>query len=165
MIKYSIQMKKIYNAYRKLPDYLCFGCSPDNSNGLQMQFFEDEDYVFCKWQPKNHFQGYFNVLHGGIQMTLLDEIANWVVNIKVKTAGLTVHSDIHLKKSIFISDGEITIRGKLREMKRNIAIIDAEILNHNNEIASTATVEFFTYPQKLAEEKLHYPGYEAFLSE
>lgn len=35
--------RKIFNPYRKLSGYCCFGCSPDNQSGLQMEFTEDDD--------------------------------------------------------------------------------------------------------------------------
>jgi len=64
--------------------YQCFGCAPHNHNGLQMSFAEDGEYVVSEWEPKDYFQGYYNVLHGGIQATLMDEIASWLVQIKLK---------------------------------------------------------------------------------
>ena len=72
-------MKKISNGYVSLKDYNCFGCSPNNGNGLRLHFYSEGDFVISKWTPTHDFEGYHNVLHGGIQATLLDEIANWSV--------------------------------------------------------------------------------------
>ena len=68
--------RKIFNPYRDLKGYNCFGCSLNNMDGLRLEFIEDGEYLKSEWQPEDKFQGYINILHGGIQATLLDEIAN-----------------------------------------------------------------------------------------
>ncbi|MGD0710115.1 MAG: hypothetical protein ABR968_02965 [Bacteroidales bacterium] len=68
-------MRKISNPYIKVKEYCCFGCSPDNKTGLRLEFYEDGDEIYTEWQPTQYLQGYVNVVHGGIQSTLMDEIA------------------------------------------------------------------------------------------
>lgn len=155
-------MKKLGNPYKDIPGYKCFGCSPYNELGLQMEFFEDGDYIICDWEPKQYMQGYINILHGGIQTTMLDEIANWVVNVKLKTAGVTSKLEISLIKPVFTNKGKLKARAKLIEMKRNIAVIEAELINNEGVTTTKGIIHFFTYPEKMAKEKLHYPGAESF---
>ena len=39
-------MKKIINPWKGLDGYMCFGCAPENPQGLHMEFYEDgEDIV------------------------------------------------------------------------------------------------------------------------
>lgn len=47
-------MKKIINPWEGLDGYMCFGCAPNNPQGLHMEFFEDgddivamEEFGFC----------------------------------------------------------------------------------------------------------------------
>lgn len=77
--------------------YHCFGCLPDNHQGLKMEFYEEGEMVICNWSPVHHFGGYKNVLQGGIQATLLDEIAAWTVHVKLRTAGVTASIDLKFK--------------------------------------------------------------------
>ena len=67
-------MKKIVNPYAKAgrAEYQCFGCSPQNAKGLQMKFQLDGEEVVSVWNPQKWAEGYMNVLHGGIQATLLE---------------------------------------------------------------------------------------------
>ena len=127
-----------------------------------MEFYEYGDFIICEWDPKVYMQGYINILHGGIQATMLDEIANWVVNVKVKTAGVTSKLEISLLKPVFTNKGKLTAKGKLLEMKRNIAIIEAELIDSEGVVTTKGKVNFFTYPEKIAKEKLNYPGVESF---
>lgn len=74
-------MKKIKNPWLGLTDkgYNCFGCSPENPYGLKMEFYEDGDDIVSFWTPGENYQGWMNTLHGGIQATLMDESAGWLI--------------------------------------------------------------------------------------
>ncbi len=155
-------MRKIINPYNHLKDYNCFGCSSKNTLGLQMEFYEDGDYIVSKWKPKSHLAGYGNILHGGIQSTILDEIASWVVYTKVQTAGVTATLNVKYKNTVFTDKGELTVRAKLINQDRKFALIQAEILNSEGVICSGAEVKYFIFPQEMAKQRFHYPGVDAF---
>ena len=76
-------MRRINNPFVRYDGYDCFGCAPENPLGLALDFFEDGEDLVATWEPGEHYQGYNRVLHGGIQATLLDEIASWVVFVKI----------------------------------------------------------------------------------
>ena len=75
-------MRKILNPWVKREGYDCFGCCPTNPYGVHMEFFagqsgkaehyEDGDDVVSLWQPRQHYQGWINTMHGGILSTLID---------------------------------------------------------------------------------------------
>ncbi len=96
------EKKVIRNPYTTQEGHNCFACSPNNHLGLKMQFFEEREYVISEWQPSDQFAGYKNVLHGGIQATVLDEIASWCVQIKLKTAGVTANMNLRYKKPVLV---------------------------------------------------------------
>lgn len=148
-------MRKILNPYAKLEGYNCFGCSPKNQLGLQMEFFEDGDWVVSEWKPKSHLAGYGNVLHGGIQSTILDEIASWVVYVKVKTAGVTATLNVKYKNTVFTDKGNLTIKAKLRDQNKKIATIHAELLDAEGKICSVAEVKYFIFPVEIAKRKFY----------
>lgn len=150
-------MRKISNPYRKIQGYNCFGCSPDNHNGLRMEFYEDGDEIVSEWEPSHKFHGYLNILHGGIQSTLIDEIACWVVLVKLKTGGVTARLDVHLKKPVIADKGKITLRAKLVEVKRKLAEVSVKLLGYDGDVCATATVWYFTYPIEEAVKSLNYP--------
>lgn len=156
-------MKKLNNPFTEINNYQCFGCSPDNKMGLQLTFTEDDDLIVSEWEPKAHFQGWINILHGGIQATLMDEIASWVVFVKLKTSGVTSKMDIRLKKAVYTNKGPLKITAKLNKMLRNIAVIDTFLYNSDGELCAQAEIHYFTYEVSIAKEKLLYPGYEKFM--
>ena len=158
-------MIKIRNPFVHLEarqDYNCFGCSPFNEIGLQLEFWEDADFLVAKWQPRKLLVGWNDVLHGGIQAALLDELAGWVVLIKVKTAGVTSALNIKYLKPVNISKGEITIRGKVTSADRKTAKISAFLTDGEGVECARAEVDYYCLPDNVARAKYFYPGHDAF---
>lgn len=155
-------MKKIRNPFAGNKDYYCYACSPDNQHGLKMTFTEEEDEIISSWNPASHLQGYINVLHGGIQATLMDEIASWLVYVKLNTAGVTSSMNVKYRKPVFVNQGEITIRAKLKNKTPRIAEIETKIFDHAGNLCSEALVSYFLFAEEIAREKYWYPGKDAF---
>jgi uncharacterized protein (TIGR00369 family) len=127
-----------------------------------MEFYEQGDYILCEWNPKAHYGGYENILHGGIQATMQDEIASWVIQVKHKTAGVTSGMNIKYRKPVFVDKGQLLLRAKIINTLRQIVVVKTELFNAEGELASEAEINYFCFPEKVAREKFHYPGFESF---
>src|SRR5574344_136555 len=159
------QIRKIHNAYADIADYNCFGCSPTNPIGLQLKFWEEGEFIYAKWKPKRLYEGYLNVLHGGIQATLLDEIADWVLIVKLGTSGVTKILNITYYKPVYVNHGEILLKAKLIRQENHTAFIHTELLDKDGIIRSSAEIEYFIHPQSVAKRKYHFPDPESFFKE
>lgn len=158
-------MKKIRNPWEEhgnRHDYNCFGCSPFNEIGLHLEFWENGEEMIAKWTPRKSLEGWMGVLHGGIQATLMDELAGWIVLIKVKTSGVTSGLNMKYLKPVYISKGEITIKGKLISIDERIAKIQCSLFDGENTECATAEIDYYCFPERIAKVKYHYPGIEAF---
>ncbi|MEN8201884.1 MAG: PaaI family thioesterase [Bacteroidota bacterium] len=156
-------MIKLKNPYAEHPEYNCFGCSPNNPIGLHMEFFKQDDEIVSTWSPGKNYQGFHDILHGGIQATMMDEIASWVVFVILETAGVTYRLQTVYRKPVRISKGPITLKAKLKEQKRRIASIEVNLLDGEGSTCSESRVEYFVLPREKAEKEMHFPGKEAFL--
>lgn len=143
-------------------DYNCFGCSPFNENGLQMEFWENGDELFARWSPRKALEGWSDVLHGGIQAALMDELAGWVVLIKRKTSGVTSALNIKYLKPVNISKGEITVTGKVIATDRKNATISVCLRDVEGTECAVAEAIYYCLPENVARAKYFYPGHEAF---
>jgi uncharacterized protein (TIGR00369 family) len=155
-------MRELKNPFDKLPEYYCFGCSNKNHLGLKMTFYEDGDEIVSKWDPDAHFQGYMDIVHGGVQSTLMDEIASWVVFIKLQTGGVTSKLTTRFRKPVVMSDGQLTIRAKLVEQRRRIAEIEVKLYNGKGELCSESTAEYFVLSREKAAATMNLPAVEDF---
>ncbi len=155
-------MKKLKNPFESIPGYNCFGCSSSNHQGLRMTFYEDGDEVVSEWDPDPHFQGYIDIVHGGIQCTLMDEIGSWTVFVKLHTGGFTTKLTTRFRKPVLISDGNVTIRARVLEHRSRIAEIDVKLYNGRGELCSEALVEYAVLSPEKAVAIMNFPGPEAF---
>lgn len=138
-------MAKVENPFAKIEGYNCFGCSPDNPIGLHLEFYEEGDEVIAEWNPSHNYQGYRGILHGGIQATLMDEIASWVVLAKLKKVGFTARLNIRYKKSVPVNGGPLQMRAKVNAESHRIAEIAIILTDRNGIICAEATAHYFTY--------------------
>ncbi len=156
--------RKIVNPFTSAGPELfgCFGCSPYNPIGLNLSFYEDGDCVFANWMPDKNFEGYKGVLHGGIQATLMDEIASWFIYTQIGTAGVTKRIDVEYFTPIRITGEPVLIKaGFLEQMENNEVIILAELF-YNDKLCASARVIYFIFPESIAKGKYNYPGIDSF---
>ena len=62
----------------------CFGCGPDNAEGLRIRIFRDAanaHRLVGTWRPRANQIGFPEIAHGGLQFTALDCMAGWAVFI------------------------------------------------------------------------------------
>ncbi len=159
------KMKKIKNPFIEAygDNYHCFGCSPANKIGLNLSFFEQDGITMAEWEPDKNFEGYHNVLHGGIQATIHDEIASWAVYTQCGTAGVTSNLNVTYHKPLYISSNKkIKVKAVLKKQEEKKAVFETEILNEKGEVCSSAEVEYFLFPKPIAKRKYFYPGKDAF---
>lgn len=151
-------MKKIVNPWEGLEGYMCFGCAPDNPRGLHLEFYEDGDDIVAFWEPQHYHQGWLDTLHGGIQATLMDELAGWVVMRKLQTSGVTSRLDARYLKAVRTDRGPLTIRGRIKDRKRNAVFIETELFNAQGECCSRADLVYFISDPARAKEVFHFSG-------
>lgn len=149
-------MKKLCNPFVHLDGYHCFGCAPDNAAGLKMEFYEDGADIVSHWAPQPEYQGWLGTLHGGIESLLLDEICGWVVMRKLQTAGVTSKMETRFLKPIHTDGDTLEVRARLRETRRNLAVIDAELRNGAGEVCTRATCTYYTLPPGRAASEMHF---------
>lgn len=158
----AFKMKKIINPWLDLikDGYNCFGCAPTNPFGLKMEFYEDGDEIVSFWHSDDNYQGWLHTLHGGIQSTLMDEIAAWVVARKLQCAGMTTHLDMKFKRPVPTGpDTTIEIRAGIREMKRNFVFISARIF-YDGQVCSEAELTYFCFSAEKSASDFYFRGCE-----
>ncbi len=158
-------MKKILNPYGKIDRHNCFGCSPKNDQGLKMNFFEDGDEVVSEWEPSGSFEGYHNVLHGGIQATLIDEVGSWFVQVKMKTAGVTASMNVRYIGPVSTVNGKIQLRASLSQKRRNLIDVHVELFGANKKLCAIGELTYFTFSNEVAQKELNYPNFNEFFDE
>ena len=149
-------MKRIINPWKETEGYNCFGCSLHNAAGLHMEFYEEGNEILSRWVPRPEYQGWLNTLHGGIQSVLLDEICGWVVFRKLQTGGVTSKMEIRFRKSVSTNEPFLVLRAHLREQKRNLAVVEANLYNSHGDLCTEALCVYYTFPKDRAGAEMHF---------
>jgi uncharacterized protein (TIGR00369 family) len=159
-------VKKIINPFVLAGDnsYNCFGCSPANSAGLHLEFWQDDEQLVALWQPKKSFEGWVGVLHGGIQATLMDEAAAWLVFVNLKTAGVTIELSARFLKPVYTSKGQIKVKATLISFEKKVARINCSLEDGEGEVCAASEISYFCFPESIARAKYNYPGIDAFFA-
>ncbi len=157
--------RKVLNPFKDLDGYNCFGCSPGNQIGLQMNFYEEAEFIMSDWEPQECFEGYQNVLHGGILSTLMDEIASWYIFAKMKTAGVTAKLEVRYLKPVYTNKGNIKLQASLAEFRKRLADIDVKVFDAEGTLCTEGIVQYFVFPERYAKNQLYYPDFDSFFEE
>lgn len=106
-------------------DHYCFACGSENKDGLCIEWKVDGQTTTAEFVPQKKFQGWKNILHGGIIAALLDEAMTrlaWIVCGGALTAEMTVR---FLKPAII---GEkLFVYGKIVSENKKIVEMEASI--------------------------------------
>lgn len=114
----------------------CFVCGKENAHGLKLDFFVKDKKIKANFSFDKRFQGFSNIIHGGIVSTILDE-AMVKLAFTLGFNAVTVNLNVTLRKPAkpnenFIVTGEI-----VEEFEKKLKT-KAEIRNENKELIAEA---------------------------
>jgi uncharacterized protein (TIGR00369 family) len=99
-----------------IDDGYCFACGPKNPIGLKLKFVFDGETLKTDFIPGKEHQGYFNIVHGGIITTLLDEVMVQLA-IYMGMPAVTAKMDVRLKKALKVGK-KITVTAEMLKETR-----------------------------------------------
>ena len=139
--------------YQQLPnssDHYCFGCSPVNPSGLQMNFFADQDTVFSNVTIPDHLCGWSNIAHGGVLTTILDEIMSWTALHFLKRITMTKSMNIEFIKPVYIRN-PLKAEGKVLKITgKHDAVMEGILYNDKGVACAKSTANFAIFSPKVA---------------
>jgi uncharacterized protein (TIGR00369 family) len=139
--------------YHRLPnsaDHNCFGCSPINPSGLQMEFFAGHDTVVSNVRIPDHLCGWSHIAHGGVITTILDEIMSWAALHFLKRITMTKSMEIEFLKPVYINS-LLKAEGKVVEVTgQHDAVMTGILYNDNGAVCARSTAKFSIFSPKVA---------------
>lgn len=133
-----IVKEKIINPF---PGQKCFFCGNESIQGLHLKFYYDQDNgeISADYIPEERFRGQGNILHGGIQMGLLDEIMGWASFVHTHAMAVTSKIDVQFLKPVYINGESIYITCHVINWANKEVHMVAEIINAKNTLLTKAT--------------------------
>ena len=122
----------------------CVVCSQSNALGLGLKFdVTDQGFMEASFDCDSAFQGYPNVLHGGIICSLLDGAMTnclFAHGWPAVTAELTVRF-----RHPIVTGGRATVRARVESSMRPLHVLVGEVLQ-NGRVTATAKGKFVEKP-------------------
>jgi putative hydrolase of the HAD superfamily len=122
-------------------DRHCFACGPENPVGLRLADIRLEaQECVCSFTPGKPYQGWADILHGGITSTLLDEImthALWRQGLDAVTAEMTVRF-----RQPIPTGRRLEVRARITRRRGKLAETEAQITLPEGSVAASATAKF-----------------------
>lgn len=150
-------MRPINNPFAENPDFHCFACSPNNPIGLGLNFYEDGERVCALWRPSWLYEGYRGIIHGGIQGTILDEVASWAVNVKLHTSGVTVQMFTRYLKPLRTEEDSVVAKAEVVSVDGRVATLRAVLENPEGEVFTESEVKYHLFDREAAQKHYGFP--------
>ena len=137
--------KEIQNPF---PDNNCFFCGSENNEGLKLKFYWDEikEEAHTEYLPAKHLVGQGKILHGGIQMGLLDEIMGWTSYAFTQEMAVTSGLNIKFLQPVYIGEEKINVTCRVTSREGPKVNMQALLLNSDGEVCTRATGTFHILP-------------------
>jgi acyl-coenzyme A thioesterase PaaI-like protein len=133
----------------------CFGCGVNNPIGLHLDdFSEAPDGATGRFTPEQDFNGFHDILHGGVIATALDEISAWSAILSEGVFIFTAKLEIRYRAEAHI-DQEYTLVGTVSQRRGKRLLIDALMRTDDAVVAESSglfvvagTLEDLLAPQR-----------------
>lgn len=127
---------------KAIPNYPhCFVCGDKNKIGLKVAFFFNEGKAKAQYTPTREFEGYKDILHGGILSALLDEVMIYSI-IAQGIITVTVQIEVKFKKPAKIGE-TLFLEGQITEDKGKILLTEGKIFKQDGTIIAESKGKFF----------------------
>jgi len=133
-----------------LDNHNCFGCSPRNASGLQMEFFSSDKSLLSRVTVPDHLCGWSNLVHGGIISAILDEIMSWSAIVQLKKIILTKSITVDFKHPVYTGKA-LMVEGKVLEVKgEREAVMEGFLYSDGGKLCSSSEGTFALFTPEVA---------------
>lgn len=127
----------------------CFVCGDRNDYGLKVDFFHDKGVSKAEYVAEEKFQGYKDILHGGIISALLDEV---MIKAVIAKGTLVVTAEIQVKFIKPVKIGEkLFLEGRVTGEQKKIFTAEGTVSNSKGEIVAAGKGRFFKVTEEMKE--------------
>ena len=130
----------------------CFGCGPHNDRGMRLRFRREGDEVVTDLTAPEGWEGPPNVLHGGLQATVADELAGWTRVGLLGRMGVTTSLRVRYVRPLRIG-APIEARGRIASRKDPIVTVNVRLLQEGK-LGCSATVSYMLPDEEKAADYL-----------
>ena len=134
----------------------CFGCGPDNPDGLRIRIFRDPanaNRLVGTWRTRETLAGFPQIVHGGLQFTALDCMAGWAMFVLRQPGNmmpLTKNASTRFLKPARLGTELALSAEVLRDAQtpREAYLIRGELRDPDGELLTQVDFDYVLVPQE-----------------
>ena len=118
---------------------MCFACGRDNTIGLKLDFHQEGESVKAEFIPGEQYQGWPEVVHGGLICTMLDEVMGYAAGYQGLYA-VTVKMEVQYRKPAMIGQ-RLLLSAMVKSVNGRTVKCDGEIRLEDDTLIAEAYSE------------------------
>ena len=115
----------------------CFVCGELNPHGLRLRSRVEGDRVALSYTTREADLGYRHLVHGGISMTLLDEVMTWAAILTFERSCVAAELTVRLKQPVSVNQS-LRVEGWITSAKSRLVLASGRILDEDGRELATA---------------------------
>ena len=135
-------------------DHFCFACGKNNPDGLQLDFKVEGPKLYAEYTFPKKFQGYADVVHGGMLSLVLDEV---MVNLpwkKYNSPVVSAELNIRLRKPARVGE-RIIFSAEIEKEVKGIIFMKGSAATPDGDVIATATAKCIKVDIETLEKQLN----------
>jgi uncharacterized protein (TIGR00369 family) len=124
----------------------CFVCGQDNPHGLHLRSRIEVGRVILDYTPRVSDLGYKHIVHGGIAITLLDEVMTWASIVATGRVCVAAELTTRLKKPIRVGQ-TLRVEGCVIRRTSRLILTAGVILDSDGQTFLTAEGKYLPLPK------------------
>jgi uncharacterized protein (TIGR00369 family) len=106
-------------------DGRCFGCGPQNAEGLRMVFEPRDGESVAEYEVPERYQSWSGMVHGGLVALMLDEAVGWAA-WHAGHPGVTGRLEVRYRRPLRLGD-RVRVVGRVERLRRTLVYASARI--------------------------------------
>lgn len=123
-------------------DSMCFACGKDNPDGLHLSFDYEDGVLTTQHAFDRKYQGYRDVVHGGLVSTVLDEAMVTLLN-RMGLLAMTAELTVRYIRPVPVGE-TLTVTARLERSRRRVHEVEAEAVLPDGSVAARAAGRFMS---------------------
>ncbi len=125
----------------------CFVCGDKSQCGLKVDFFDEQGVAKAEYKASSDFEGYKDILHGGIISALLDEV---MIKAVIARDVLAVTASIEVKFKKPVKTGErLFLEGRILKDQGKIITTEGKALKEDKTVAALGFAKYVKADEKM----------------
>jgi len=124
----------------------CFVCGEANPHGLRLRSRLEGGKVVLEHVTRDADRGWKHIVHGGITMTLLDEVMAWAAIVRSQAPCVAAELTTRLLRPIEVG-ARLRVEGEVTGGRPRLLLTAGRVLGEDGQVLATAEGKYVRMPE------------------